>query len=770
MTGQRSKFITMVFKVRWIKKAAIATFFLTLSPLYKNCAPFTTGGDDLSLLGVSQYEKLHFQLFEPRCVSCHGDQKSENDIDLSTYDKVMASGTVIPFNAEGSLLYQSVASGSMPPDTRLDPDLILKLREWIDSGARRFDEGECVEETPARLSLPRLSNSEYEQIIRDILGDEMDVSWTKDLPDVPPIYGYDNNSQGLIDHQGAEFYLSIAESLTEQLLTSPKVTNYCSQQLHFGGMNWENCYFPILKNLGQKLYRRPLRKEEEASLRKIFVEVRKSAEDVIISSETPIRGHNGAISISHEINPSGPVVVATGWAFDPDWPLRHVEVHFYVRPTGTQVTLQFVGSTIADVPRSDVNNLTGAPGDHGYAFAIPKAYLNGRNYELYAYSIGTSTNQPLLSNPKTFGSVLPGVGLLPKLQFRTSTREGLKAAISSLLMSPNFLFKPEFTPDGFRSDEVPFAAASRLSFLVRGSFPDETLWSLAAEDRLTPTELKVQAERLIRLSSRRLTINFAGQWLEFRDTLKNDPDELSQSMAMESLLVFEELLKSEANLSQLMVPGFTFVNAPLSSHYQLGVAQGVATYKRIETTKRGGILNQGHFLSLHTGSPRAQPIKRGVTVLGRVLCRTLPTLNAATFEEIAEAQKSIDPNAPLIEQMKDHRDSSKRCYSCHSQIDPIGLALENWDNRGVFRTQYENGHPVVADLDFNGTKVSDPFELSEVIGQSPEFRTCVARQIAAFSRGLDPTGGSKCAPQPIEDQPLKGVLMQNLLEAAKGAP
>jgi hypothetical protein len=317
--------------------------------------------------------------------------------------------------------------------------------------------------------------------------------------------------------------------------------------------------------------------------------------------------------------------------------------------------------------------------------------------------------------------------------------EGLSTVVQSVLLSPNLLFKPELVPGGLNAAEAGYGVASKLALYFRASVADDELVGLAQAGTLTSLDVvRQQAERLLGTYKDRFTRNFGGQWLDFREPLK-EPDALLQSMQNEVRDVFDRVLVSESTVPQLIAPGYTIVDQPLARHYGLTFdANGPAT-QQIASDRRGGLLSHGFFLTrTATGSEFRRPIHRGLWTLTRLLCRSLPRLDPATLEEITESFKSIDRTLPLAKQMEIHRSSSTRCKGCHGEMDPVGLALEKYDPKGLWRDSYADGAPIVSDLQLFGVTVGDPMKLASAIESSAEYQTCVASKLLTYAMNRGP--------------------------------
>ena len=714
---------------------------LILVQFFQNCSPFESGLDQSSLNTssfLSEFTEINKTIIERRCVSCHNAVTKSGNVDLSSYAAIMASGTVRAFSADTSSLYISVSSNRMPSQgPKLTSAEVDKIRKWVDDGASELTPPLCevANDRLAQRPLPRLSNWEYRQIILDVAPDVFTASWNPKLLDLQPANGFDNRVNHAVDIATLETYITKAEEITPKLISSETVMRSCPQTVRARDRNWDNCAKFIVESLGQKLFRRPLRNYEMVQFKNVFNLNFNSAAS-LISAATVAGVANRLQGTLDSVALVNGKWIATGWVADPQWDARNVDVDFYIRRNNATSPLERIATRIADRPRADVNQNLQILGDHGFQFEIPAIYADGSIVEFQAIGRGSS-EQPLTNSPKTFtsgtisgGNANSGANNLSDTgQYATEFKEGLSAVMVSLLTSSHFLYKPEFLRKGFLDDESGFEVASKLSFLTRNSFPDEALFTEARSGPLNAQVLQSQSERLLNTYANRFAVNFAGQWLNFRRDLQS-PNAVLGSMAQESNLVFNEIFQNNEKVQNLLQPGFTFVDSNLVNHYELSTP--ATGFQKIITPWRGGILTQGHFLVTSSGSVSTNPIKRGIWTLDKILCRSLPDLTAATFAEIAAAKENIDPTLPLENRMALHRNTSTRCYTCHSQIDPMGLPLERFDHLGRYRSGFS-----MTPIPFGSVRVKDPESVAQAVGMSGEFRRCVSRKLQAYFSGVD---------------------------------
>lgn len=322
--------------------------------------------------------------------------------------------------------------------------------------------------------------------------------------------------------------------------------------------------------------------------------------------------------------------------------------------------------------------------------------------------------------------------------------DSLKAGLQAVLLSPHFIFRVELTggPDSTESQRLnSHELATRLSYFLWSTMPDEELTQLADENRLTDEgELLAQVDRL--LSDPKiegLTKNFAGQWLPVRRlpqvtfdaTQFPDYDEsLRISAARETELFFEALVAEDRPLTSILTADFTFVNARLAKHYGIEGVPG-DDFVRVNTagTSRMGLLTQASVLMATSQPIRTSPVKRGIWVLEQMLCSPPPPV--PNDIEIGDLELPVD--ATVRQTLEAHR-ADPGCASCHKIIDPLGFGLENFDAIGAYRTT-ENGQPVDASGILDGVPFDQPEELISLLVEDERLTECIAQQLLTYAVG-----------------------------------
>lgn len=321
----------------------------------------------------------------------------------------------------------------------------------------------------------------------------------------------------------------------------------------------------------------------------------------------------------------------------------------------------------------------------------------------------------------------------------------LQHVVHVLLASPQFLYRIEVDPDP--TSPAPhslndYELASRLSYALWSSMPDEELFAKAASGALaSPDALTSEVDRMLADGrSEMLVKNFAARWFgskrleEHAASATEYSPELAASMQREMELYFSEFLFEDLPYSELLTADFNFVDAPLAAHYGFP-APAQAMERVVNTTdQRVGLLGLAGFLTHTSRETRTSPIIRGKWVLDALLCTPLvvpANLNIAPLEEPAEG----DAPTTVRQQMEAHR-ASPVCAACHNMIDPIGLALENFDGIGRYRAAYENGLPIDTTGTLpDGQKVEGLPSLVAALSKSPRFMPCAATKVATYALG-----------------------------------
>jgi hypothetical protein len=333
----------------------------------------------------------------------------------------------------------------------------------------------------------------------------------------------------------------------------------------------------------------------------------------------------------------------------------------------------------------------------------------------------------------------------------SSFEDSVKLALKGVLVSPKFLFRIESDQSGEQPYRISdFELASRLSYFLWSSMPDDELFRLAAEKHLSdPAVLERQVRRMIADPKGRVFAdNFASQWLRVRElatSAQPDPGkfkqytpELRDAMMREPILFFDSLLREDASLLSLLDSDFSYVNEELASHYGIEGVQG-KEFRRVKLPdhNRGGVLGMGAILTLTSYPLRTSPVLRGKWVLEEVL-GTPPPPPPPLVKSLPQDERKRG-GLTFRQQLERHR-ADPNCAGCHKRMDPLGLGLENFDAIGRWRTEVQGTAVDASGVLATGEEFSGPAELKKLLLQRQELflRNLTAKMLSyALGRGLE---------------------------------
>jgi len=321
-----------------------------------------------------------------------------------------------------------------------------------------------------------------------------------------------------------------------------------------------------------------------------------------------------------------------------------------------------------------------------------------------------------------------------------------------VLVSPNFLFRIERDTapnDPLRAHRVDgYELASRLSYFLWSSMPDEELFRVAGEGKLhEPTLLGVQVRRMLHHpNAQAFAENFAGQWLELRNLNSVTPDirkfptfdaDLREAMRRETMLFFNAVVKEDRSILDFIDGKFSFLNERMARHYGIEGVEG-RTFRRVDLdgAQRSGILTQASILTVTSYPARTSPVLRGLWVLENFL-GTPPPAPPANVPQLKEEE--IGKTMSLRQQLEKHR-ADPSCAVCHDKMDALGFGLENYDAVGAWRGQDGNFAIDVAGVLPGGKKFQTPSGMKLILRQDEELFThmLVEKMLTyALGRGLE---------------------------------
>ncbi len=326
---------------------------------------------------------------------------------------------------------------------------------------------------------------------------------------------------------------------------------------------------------------------------------------------------------------------------------------------------------------------------------------------------------------------------------------GIERALASLLVNPNFLFHVEQQADGYQAKPIArisdFELASRLSAFLWSSLPDDELLDLASKHELSvPANLRAQVARMLAdKRSQSLVDHFAAQWLYLRNLDAITPDlrlfpdydeNLKLSMRQETKLLFEHVLRSDASLMELIDSDFTYLNERLARHYKIAGVLG-DEFRRVDLpadSHRGGLLRHASILSVTSYATRTSPTVRGNWVLKNIVGNAPPP---PPPDIPALKEKSTLNATTLRERLAMHREN-EACASCHDLIDPLGFALDRYDALGRYRVR-EGENPIDASGTLpDGTVINGVADLEASLLAHPKMLvSCFTEKMMTFALG-----------------------------------
>jgi hypothetical protein len=323
--------------------------------------------------------------------------------------------------------------------------------------------------------------------------------------------------------------------------------------------------------------------------------------------------------------------------------------------------------------------------------------------------------------------------------------DALRWGFVSVLVSPNFLYRVEIDPDPASAEPHPltgYELASRLSYFLWSSMPDDALFDAAARDELsTPEQIATQVRRMLDdPKASALVDNFGGQWLFIRglDDAFKDPylfpgfdDALRSAMKEETTRFFSSFVFGDRDMHELITATEGEIDAILADHY--GVPFSGTGWQGVDlaSVHRGGLLGQAGVLAVNAYATRTSPVIRGKFVLGQLMCSEPPP----PPPDIPALEAQADA-VTIREQLEQHR-ADPVCASCHEAMDNIGFGLENFDAIGAWR-EVDGGQPIDASGELFDTLFDGPQELTALISTDPRFESCIAEQAYTYALGRMP--------------------------------
>jgi hypothetical protein len=714
--------------------------------------------------GRVSFEQNIEPLLSRYCFDCHGKGKHKGDLALDAYQDVQS---ILNDRKTWEKVLHNVRAHVMPPEKKLQPPPAERelIANWIESEIFKCD---CTHPDPGRVTIRRLNRAEYNNTIRDLVGVKFQPA--DDFPSDDTGYGFDNIGDVLsMPPILLEKYLAAAEKILDQAMVLP---------------------------------------DSEKGRPKRFAA---AALEGTAPGE-PLGG--GARSLTRE----GDIHVEFNFARPGEYILRAKAWGEQAGPEPPRMTFSLAGK---ELKTFDVEVVEGAaklyevrlavePGKKPFAAAYINNYFNAKEPDSnkrdrnliieYLEIVEAVDGQParlsetqqrificrpspgheldcartIIANfaqrayrRRTTAAEVDRLVKIAELALKDgeSFEYGIKLALEAVLVSPHFLFRGEFQPEPGNPNLVypidEFALATRLSYFVWSSMPDDELLELAGRGLLRKN-LEAEVRRMLKdPKARALVENFAGQWLQTRNLKLVSPDpwqypefdeELRVAMQKETELLFEMIMREDRSVIDFIDADYTYINQRLAQHYGIPGVKG-EEFQRVslKDAPRGGVLTHASVLTITSNPTRTSPVKRGKWVLENIL-GTPPPPPPPDVPELKEGKEAV-LSGSLRQRMEQHR-AGAICASCHAQMDPIGFGLENFNGLGGWREQ-DGKFPIDPSGTLpSGQSFKGPADLQKILlSRKNDFVRCLSEKMLTYALGRGTEYYDKCALEEIS----KGV-------------
>jgi hypothetical protein len=748
------------------------------------------------------FAKVVRPFVEKHCVACHNPEKRKADLVLSAYGDELS---VVKNRTVWQTVAKMVHTGEMPPDSRPRPPA-ADVEAFTKAVHDIFDHADrTAKRDPGHVTIRRLNRAEYNNTIRDLVG--VDFQPAEDFPSDDVGYGFDNIGDVLsLSPILMERYLTAAESIAQRAVLSeppkppqrPAGTNALQPRGDRDAAvrvvtNGEPVYYTYridkpgeyifrVRAYGQHAGNEPPRIALFLDGKELAThEVRADDPKKSGAYEAPLTLKEGQYKVEMRLlNPPALPTGGKGRA-EADRPrtagaARVVAQSFGAlafapagAPPGAMAQV-LVASKVATLEAAPPRTLfvrrfemegpkDSYPASHKKIMACdPKASHAEQTREIL-----TRFASKAYRRPATKEEVERLAGLVEAAEKRGEKWEaGIQFAMQAVLVSPKFLFRVELDdrPDSAGPHPMDeYQLASRLSYFLWSTMPDDELLALAAKKQLT-ANLDAQVRRMLKdPKSKALFDNFAVQWLQL-GLLKNfspDPklfptfdERLRAAMLGETQTFFDAVVREDRSILDLIDADFTFLNRRLAEHYGIADTNGnLAGQKptkpegnfflgdrfvrvQLQGGQRGGLLTQASILAVTSNPTRTSPVKRGRWVLEQLL-GTPPPPPPPNVPQLEDTRRQLTGN--LRQRMEQHR-VDPACANCHAKMDAIGFAFENFNAVGAFRTKDE-GFPIDPSGTLpDGKSFKGPAELKQILrGKKELFSRCLTEKMLTYALG-----------------------------------
>ncbi len=739
---------------------------------------------------ASQSPVQSHALVKQYCAVCHNPSLKSGGISLQDLDFSDIDGN----SATLEKVLRKVHSGEMPPPSMPHPDAATAkaFTAWLEE---ELDRSAAAHPNPGHPAIHRLNRAEYSNAVRDLLA--LDIHPGAMLPPDDTGYGFDNIGEVLsMAPVLIERYMAVARTVSrlavgDQAVKPESVEFRPPKNSRRRERAGDDLPFDSAGGLSVR-YRFPVDAEyliriklapaagfdgtQEISSLEMRLPVKAGTRDVAVTFP---RQEAFPEVISPGAAPAKNAAATSGAALFADLRLDGARLKSYDLPEGAAPAL-------ASMTISGPYDITGSGDTPSREKIFVCKPVAASEQEPCAEKIISALAYRAFRRPISDSDVKPLLGFYQRARREGSFENGVEMALRAMLVSPDFLFRIEHDPAGLAAGRVyhvnDFELASRLSFFLWSSIPDDELLGLAQQGKLhEPAVLSRQVSRMLDDDrSKSLVSNFAGQWLYLRNLaqVKPDPDDfpefdfsLRQSFERETELFFSEILRSDRPVTDLLDSKFDFVNQRLAEHYGISNVYG-SQFRRIAVTdpNRSGLLGQGSILTVTSYPNRTSVVQRGKWILENLLGAPPPP----PPPEVPNLKPHGEDGTLLTmrQQMEQHR-SNAVCAACHARMDPLGFALENYDGVGKWRTK-DSGHVIDASGKLpDGTEFDGVPGLNKLLltSRRDDFVNTVAAKLLTYAlgRGLEtydrPAVRSIVREASAEDQNAPSPSFRALIDA-----
>jgi hypothetical protein len=720
----------------------------------------TSKGTDWTKLN-EEYEKKIQPLIEKYCSGCHSGADAESGL---AFNNFADAKSVFRQRRIWEKVAVRIDIADMPPvdSPQPSPEDRKTLTSWIQSTLNDIDCGKTP--NPGSVTLRRINRYEYRNSIRDLFN--IDYEPALGFPGDDVGYGFDNIADVLtLPPLLMDKYLTAAEEISRKVIIAPSTgpvynsPRKISQLTAESGGKFEGDRFVFSSN-GKAPFEEQAPwsgrytlelgmagSAAEGRYPKVVISVDgKKVEELTVKTDTP--NNPEAFRIPLKLR-TGKRLLEIAFVNDhyiapkDGNPAQDTNLYIYdLRLTGQKAAEKIPESALPEIHRELVRD------------SVPSAT---RTVADAAKDVMRRIASRAFRRPASDEELNRLASIVEKtVEAGDSYEVGLQTALTAILVSPNFLFKVE-EPALRIGNEYPllsdFELATRLSYFLWSSTPDRELLTLASKKQLRePGVLAAQLDRMIRDErARDFVRNFAGQWLTLRKLESFTPNEgqfpdwneqIRDFSKTETYYLFLYVLRENMSVLRLLDADFSFMNEKLARFYGIPGVQGDKfQLVSLKGQKRLGILTHASVLAVTSNPTRTSPVKRGKWILDNVL-GTPPPPAPAGVPELDKAELV----GTLRQQIEQHR-ANPACASCHKQMDPLGLALENYDAVGRWRTS-DRGNPIDASGELpTGEKVRTPGDLIRLLRdqKSEQFVRTLTEKLMTYGLGRGLEYYDRCA-------------------------